>query len=58
MIALHTLVATLTSFNARRLFEFSVSLLNVPAHSNAFCAEAYQLSIRTVRNAKRLCLMA
>jgi len=38
MIALHTFIATLAAFNARRLFEFSVSLLNVPAHSNAFCA--------------------
>jgi hypothetical protein len=52
MIALHTLVATLASFNARRLFEFSVSLLNVPTHgARLLCVGRGQLS-RRIRDDK------
>ena len=47
MIALHTFIATLASFNARRLFEFSVSLLNVPTHgARLLCVGRGQLNRR------------
>ena len=49
MVALHTLVETLASFNARRLFEFSVSLLNVPTHgARLLCVGRGQLSLAFV----------
>ena len=47
MALLHTLVATLAAFNARRLFELSVSLLNVPTHgARVLCVGRGQLSCR------------
>ena len=47
MVALHTFIATLAAFNARRLFEFSVSLLNVPTHgARLLCVGRGQLSCR------------
>ena len=54
MVALHTLVATLAAFNARRLFEFSVSLLNVPTHgARLLCVGRGQLSRRIRDNILR-----